>query len=167
MGRRSNLSGGISLRWTAALECAHELANRPYTSGRPAPMPRPGRRVRVVRTQTSLERFLSILDAHDLLGVDGFLADDVQLVVIDDHVEPGGAAILRWLAEHAPSQVTLLAGAHAPPIVDARRYSASVRGVLPDGRAVSEVDLAGLTTNLDDPTLEPEHVPLLELAAIS
>jgi hypothetical protein len=121
MATRSDLSGGISLRFTAAMECARELAERPYASGRPAPLPHPKRRVRVVGDpQTSLERFLAVLDAHHLLGVDGFLADDVQLVStgdhfdyeVHDHTDPrvDGVAILRWLAEHAPNQVVILLG---------------------------------------------------------
>jgi hypothetical protein len=121
MPTRSDLSGGISLRFTAAMECARELADRPYAGGRPAPLPHPLRRVRVVGDpQTSLERFVAVLDAHHLLGVDGFLADDVQLVStgdhfdyeVHDHTDPrvDGVAILRWLAEHAPAQVVILLG---------------------------------------------------------
>src|SRR5689334_23250128 len=112
MAKRSDLSGGISLRFTAAAERAHELAERPLGEGRPAPLPLPGRRVRVVGDpQTSLERFLAVLDAHELLGVDGFLADDVQLISIGDHFDYAsldgtdprhdGLCVLRWLAEHS------------------------------------------------------------------
>jgi hypothetical protein len=121
MATRSDLSGGISLRFTAAMELARELADRPYASGRPAPLPHPKRRVRVVGDpQTSLDRFLAVLDAHHLLGVDGYLADDVQLVSTGDHFDyevhdetdprVDGLAILRWLAEHAPNQVVILLG---------------------------------------------------------
>jgi hypothetical protein len=121
--KRSDLSGGISLRFTAAAERARELIDRPYGEGRPAPLPIPGRRVRVVGdAQTSLERFLAVLDAHELLGVDGFLADDVQLVSIGNHFDypsldgtdprHDGLCILRWLAEHAPQQVHILLGNH-------------------------------------------------------
>src|SRR5688572_26168159 len=119
MGNRSDLSGGISLRFTAAMERARELADRPYIDGRPAPLPHPMRRIRVVGDpQTSLERFLQVLDAHELIGVDGFLADDVQLISVGDHFDypphdgsdprQNGLALLRWLAEHAPSQAPIL-----------------------------------------------------------
>jgi hypothetical protein len=123
MARRSDLSGGISLRFTAAAERARELIERPLGEGRPPPLPIPGKRIRVVGDpQTSLERFLCVLDAHELLGVDGFLADDVVLVSIGDHFDYAsrddsdprrdGLCILRWLAEHAPQQVHLLLGNH-------------------------------------------------------
>jgi hypothetical protein len=82
-----------------------------------------GKRYRVVGDpQTSLERFLAVLDAHEMLGVDGFLSDDVVLVSIGDHFDyPSrddsdprldGLCILRWLAEHAPQQVHLVLGNH-------------------------------------------------------
>ena len=122
MGMRSDLSGGISLTTTAAASRARELAGLPYRGARAAP-PRAPRRVRVIGDpQTSLDRFLEVLSAHELLTVDGWLADDVQLVSIGDHFDyrvhdesdPGedGVAILRWLAEHHPSQVVLLVGNH-------------------------------------------------------
>ncbi len=120
MPMRSGSSGGVSLAHTAAR--AHELASRPYEGGRGAP-PRAPARVRVVGDpQASLERFLEVLAAHDLLGTDGYLADDVQLVSIGDHFDyrvhdasdprRDGAAILRWLAEHHPSQAPILLGNH-------------------------------------------------------
>lgn len=122
MGMRSDLSGGISLRFTAAMARARELVERPRV-GRPAPPPRPGKRLRVVGDpQAPLETFLQILDAHELLGVDGFLADDVVLISIGDHFDYGahddtdprhdGLAVLRWLAEHDPQQAPILLGNH-------------------------------------------------------
>ena len=169
MATRSDLSGGISLRFTAAVERARELAERPYGDGRPAPLPHPMRRVRAVGApRTSLERFLAVLDAHDLLGVDGFLADDVQLVstgdhfdyAVHDHSDPGadGIAILRWLAEHAPTQAAILLGRHdaarvielaglGDPVTDAQRrlviallragrFRGAVAAILADDRPV-------------------------------
>ncbi len=122
MGMRSDLSGGISLTGTAAMARARELVSKPYRGGRAAP-PRAPARVRVVGDpQASLERFLDVLAAHDLLSVEGWLADDVQLVSMGDHFDyrvhddsdpsHDGTAILRWLAEHHPSQVLLLLGNH-------------------------------------------------------
>lgn len=122
MGMRSDLSGGISLRFTAAMERARELFDRPR-AGRMAPPPRPAKRIRVVGDpQSSLERFLEVLDAHELLGPDGYLADDVVLISIGDHFDytphdhtdprHDGRALLRWLAEHDPQQAPILLGNH-------------------------------------------------------
>jgi len=150
MAKRSDLSGGISLRFTAAAERARELVHRPYGEGRAAPLPVPRRRICVVGdAQTSLERFLAVLDAHEMLGVDGFLADDAVLVSVGDHFDyhakdgtdprHDGLAILRWLAEHAPAQAPLLLGNH-----DAARVMELAR--------VSDVEFAKLrAVALDDP----------------
>jgi hypothetical protein len=84
-----------------------------------------------------------------MLGVDGFLSDDVVLVSVGDHFDyhakdgtdprHDGLAILRWLAEHAPSQAPLLLGNH-----DAARVMELAR--------VSDSDFAKLrAVALDDP----------------
>jgi len=123
MPGRSDLSGGISLRFTAAMQRARELAGRTYAGGRGAPPPHPRRRIFAIGDpQTSMERFMAILDSHEMLGADGYLADDVVLVSLGDHFDYrgydgsdpryDGVAILRWLAEHAPAQVHLLLGNH-------------------------------------------------------
>jgi hypothetical protein len=165
MATRSDLSGGISLRFTAALERARELAERPVAGGRPAPLPHPRRRVRVIGDpQVSLERLMAVLDAHELLGVDGYLADDAQLVSLGDHLPEGGGddgdgmALLRWLAEHAPAQVAILLGdldvaalagggtarGLVRGLLTAGRYRLAIAALLPDERPVL-VSHAGVT----------------------
>ena len=172
MAKRSDLSGGISLRFTAAAERARELVHLPYGEGRPAPLPLPKRRVLVVGdAQTSLERFLAVLDAHELLGVDGFLADDVVLVSVGDHFDYAskdgtdprhdGLAILRWLAEHAPAQVPLLLGNHdAARVMELAQVSDAEFARL---RAGSGIDPASDDLSSERPRGLPS--PIVRLAA--
>src|SRR5262245_50972807 len=107
-------------RVAAALALASEWAARPW---RPVPEARgPFRRfVAVGDPQASLEKYLRILDRHDLLGEDGRLRHDVSLLSIGDHfdyegdietVREDGRRLLRWLAGHPADQVLLLAGNH-------------------------------------------------------
>jgi hypothetical protein len=96
------------------------------------------RRVRVVGDpHTSLDRFFAVLDAHNLLGVDGFLADDVQLVSMASRLGDDGAIVLRWLAEHAPTQTVILHpdDDRAAAIGRAGRLRRAVAALLGDGRA--------------------------------
>lgn len=94
-----------------------ELAWRPV----PVSAHAPRRCFAIGDPQTSRERFFAILAHNDLLGDDGMLAHDAMLISMGDHFdydgEPGevgreGLAILRWLAEHPPEQVPILAGNH-------------------------------------------------------
>jgi hypothetical protein len=73
--------------------------------------------------QAPLERFLEILDRHDLLGEDGQLARGIHLVSMGDHFDWGhpderlsagesATRLLSWLAAHEPSRVTILVGNH-------------------------------------------------------
>ncbi|MBI3201047.1 MAG: transcriptional regulator [Myxococcales bacterium] len=73
--------------------------------------------------QAPLAVFLSLLDRHGLLGPDGWLAAEVELVSIGDHFDFGGSserqsaasdglAIAIWLASHPRDQVTMIAGNH-------------------------------------------------------
>jgi hypothetical protein len=82
-----------------------------------------GRRVAIGDPQAPLGRFLEILDAHRLLGKDGRVAPDVQLVSMGDHFDWGGrearaaaadsgTQLLAWLAAHPADQVVLLLGNH-------------------------------------------------------
>jgi hypothetical protein len=84
-----------------------------------------GRWLAIGDPQTTLKKFLGILEGHGLLDERGALREDVGLVSIGDHfdfpshegktlAETGrdGADILRWLAEHAPDQVVILLGNH-------------------------------------------------------
>ncbi len=81
------------------------------------------RRVAIGDPQAPIEAFLSILDYRGLLGDDGRLSPEVQLVSMGDHFDFGdaqdresaarsGIMILAWLAAHAPDQTILLLGNH-------------------------------------------------------
>src|SRR5687767_12974249 len=69
--------------------------------------------------QAPLGTFLAILDRHGLLGEDGRLKAEVQLVSIGDHFDYGPTAwrklateealqLLSWLAAHPADQVILI-----------------------------------------------------------
>ena len=81
------------------------------------------RRVAIGDPQASLERFFAVLEHHDLLGDDGWLAPDVYLLSMGDHFDWGGAeeralaardglCLLSWLAAHSEAQVGLILGNH-------------------------------------------------------
>jgi hypothetical protein len=77
------------------------------------------RSVAIGDPQSSAERFLGALAAHDLLTADGWLRPDVRLVAMGDYFDhPGdgaaesGVRILGWLAAHAAAHVTLVFGNH-------------------------------------------------------
>lgn len=94
-------------------------ARSPGTSAPPPEAPR--RAFAIGDPQCSCARFFAVLDAHGLLGDDGWLARDVRLVSLGDHfdyhgdvtqVAEEGEALLQWLAAHDPAQVTILFGNH-------------------------------------------------------
>ncbi len=73
--------------------------------------------------QAPLDTFLTILDAHGLLGDDGRLKSEAGLVSMGDYFDWGkpeqraqatleGSAILSWLAAHPPDQVQIVFGNH-------------------------------------------------------
>jgi hypothetical protein len=75
--------------------------------------------------QAASRRLFELLERRGLLGDDGWLRPDVQLVSIGDHFDFGtraqgtiaqaqvdGPRFLRWLAAHAPAQVAILFGNH-------------------------------------------------------
>jgi hypothetical protein len=75
--------------------------------------------------QAHAPKLFALLEQHGLLGDDGRLRDDVQLVSIGDHFDFGtraqgttdaarvdGARFLRWLCAHPASQTTVLVGNH-------------------------------------------------------
>ena len=110
---------------------AHAQADQLCSGDGPCPN-RPGvprRTVAIGDPQTTAARFFEVLEARDLLGDDGFLRPDVQLVSMGDHFDynhshPAGGGgkledaqrdglrILSWLAAHAPDQVVVLLGNH-------------------------------------------------------
>src|SRR4051812_46696124 len=87
----------------------------------PAPA-HPTRRFAIGDPQTSSERFFGALAAHGMLGDDGWLLPDVQLIAMGDYFDyrvaerdagrVEGVLILGWLAAHAPEHVTILFGNH-------------------------------------------------------
>jgi hypothetical protein len=107
----------------SGVEIAHEKAKQlvpiPWKGTRGEPRARV-RRVAIGDPQTTFEKYLRVLDHHRLLGEDGYLAASV--VSMGDHFDylgataeetgPEGQKCLRWLAEHDPEQVVLLAGNH-------------------------------------------------------
>jgi hypothetical protein len=73
--------------------------------------------------QADLDRVLAILAHQGLLGADGWLRPDVQLVSVGDHFDWGrphereavaasGLALVAWLAAHPADQAVLLLGNH-------------------------------------------------------
>jgi hypothetical protein len=103
-----------------AARCA---ARAPSTAAPRSPPPAPRLRVAIGDPQADITRFLAILDHHGLLGEDGWLRPDVQLVSVGDHFDWGKAhereavarsalRLVAWLAAHPADQVILLAGNH-------------------------------------------------------
>lgn len=106
----------------AALELARSLASDPVISVTPVGR-RPARRLVVGDPQAPLETFLEALALRGLIGPDGRLLPETQLVSVGDHFDWGrpadraratrdGLALLAWLAAHPPDQVVILAGNH-------------------------------------------------------
>ncbi len=94
--------------------------------------------------QASLEKLLAIIDLNGLLGREGFLVEDVSLLSAGDHFDfPGdpatvgreGLRILRWLAEHPPEQVIILAGNH--DLCRVMEFAAETDGRFAAARAVA------------------------------
>lgn len=106
----------------AALRAARGIVSGEVESPTPLPGPRQ-RRFAIGDPQAPLETFFAILDRHQLLGEDGWLAPDAALVSIGDHFDygdferraeaaAGGLALLSWLAAHPPDQIDIIAGNH-------------------------------------------------------
>ncbi len=107
----------------------------------PAPTPEPTRRsVALGDPQAAAAKLFALLDHHGLLGDDGWLRADVQLVSIGDHFDYGtrvqgtipqartdGPRFLRWLAAHPRSQVTILFGNHDAARVMELAFAADAR----------------------------------------
>jgi hypothetical protein len=83
------------------------------------------RSVAIGDPQAHAHKLFAVLEHHGVLGDDGRLRDDVQLVSIGDHFDFGtraqgttdaarvdGARFLRWLCAHSPEQATVLIGNH-------------------------------------------------------
>lgn len=115
--------GGVSpSRIDAALARAAEAVARGPHSTPPDNVPRSWR-VAIGDPQASLTRFLELLDYHGLLGRNGQLRPDVQLVSVGDHFDWGkredreeaahsALHLLAWLASHPADQAVVLLGNH-------------------------------------------------------
>lgn len=109
-------------RIDAALARAAEAVARGPHSTPPDGRPR-ATRLAIGDPQANFNRFLTLLERHGLLGEDGRLRPDVQLVSVGDHFDWGGrderdtAArsalhLLAWLASHPADQAVVLLGNH-------------------------------------------------------
>lgn len=122
-----------------------------------APAPTAARRaVALGDPQASTGKLFSLLDHQRLLGDDGWLRPDVQLVSVGDHFDYGtraagtiadaqldGPRFLAWLAAHPPAQITILLGNH-----DAARVMELARAT--DARFAAAAGLAAeLATGRD------------------
>ncbi|QRK10165.1 metallophosphoesterase [Archangium violaceum] len=109
-------------RIEAALARATEAAHRGPHSAPPDGHPRP-RHLAIGDPQADITRFLAVLDRHGLLGADGWLRPEVQLVSVGDHFDWGKAhereematsalRLVAWMAAHPADQAVLLLGNH-------------------------------------------------------
>ncbi|MFY2559576.1 metallophosphoesterase [Corallococcus terminator] len=110
----------------ARLQAAHARAREAVETG-PRSAPANGvhrrRRLALGDPQADFDKVLAILDHHGLLGTDGWLKPDVQLVSVGDHFDWGrpeerlhaaksALALVAWLAAHPSDQVILILGNH-------------------------------------------------------
>lgn len=109
-------------RVARALGVAAELADGERRAARSVTA---RRAVAIGDPQAHAHKLFAVLDHHGLLGDDGWLRDDVQLVSIGDHFDFGtraqgttdaarvdGPRFLRWLCAHPAPQTTVLIGNH-------------------------------------------------------
>jgi Calcineurin-like phosphoesterase len=118
----------MSSRVAAALARARQLVEWRWEARGPDGAQR-DRLLVVGDPQAPLDVFLQILDRQGVLGEDGWLRPDLALLSVGDHFDYGvgrgflspqaaretgqsGLCLLRYLAEHAPDHVILLAGNH-------------------------------------------------------
>jgi hypothetical protein len=109
-------------RTEAALTRATEAVARGPHSTPPDGRPR-SRHLAIGDPQADITRFLALLDRQGLLGPDGWLLPEVQLVSVGDHFDWGKAPereevatsalrLLAWMAAHPADQAVLLLGNH-------------------------------------------------------
>ncbi|MFY0571891.1 metallophosphoesterase [Archangium lansingense] len=81
------------------------------------------RRLVIGDPQAEFTRFLAILDRHGLLGPEGWLLPEVQLISVGDHFDWGrptereevassALKLVAWMAAHPADQAVLLLGNH-------------------------------------------------------
>lgn len=110
-------------RVARAMGLAAGLADGDRLPARPPSQVR--RAVAIGDPQAHVTKLFAVLDHQGLLGDDGRLRDDVQLVSIGDHFDFGsraggtlddarrdGPQFLRWLCAHPDTQTTILIGNH-------------------------------------------------------
>jgi hypothetical protein len=106
----------------AALARATEAVARGPHSTPPDGRPR-SRHLAIGDPQADITRFLALLDRQGLLGPDGWLSPEVQLISVGDHFDWGKAhereevatsalRLLAWMAAHPADQAVLLLGNH-------------------------------------------------------
>ena len=109
-------------RIEAALARATEATHRGPHSAPPDGHPRT-RHLAIGDPQADITRFLAVLDRHGLLGPDGWLRPEVQLVSVGDHFDwdkahereemaTSALRLVAWMAAHPADQVVLLLGNH-------------------------------------------------------
>ena len=104
--------------------------------------------------QAAAAKLFALLEHHRLLGDDGWLAPDVQLVSIGDHFDFGtratgtldearvdGPRFLRWLAAHGREQVTILLGNHDAARVQELAFATDERFAAAAGPAAELIAL--------------------------
>jgi hypothetical protein len=103
-----------------AIALAEKLVSIPWEPKKDS-VATPSRVFAIGDPQTTRAKLFSILESHHLLADSGMLKPEVALISIGDHfdydAEPAevrveSTCILRWLAEHLPTQVHLIAGNH-------------------------------------------------------
>ena len=110
----SRIEAALSHATAALLRGPHSAPSE----GRPRPW-----RFAIGDPQADITRFFAVLDRHRLLGADGRLRPDVQLVSVGDHFDWGPAAerdavatsalrLVAWMASHPADQAVLLLGNH-------------------------------------------------------
>ena len=106
----------------AALARATDAVRRGPHSEPPDHRSRPWR-FAIGDPQADITRFFAVLDRHGLLGADGGLRPEVQLVSVGDHFDWGpaserdqvalsGTRLVAWMASHPADQAVLLLGNH-------------------------------------------------------
>ncbi|AGC48749.1 hypothetical protein MYSTI_07477 [Myxococcus stipitatus DSM 14675] len=118
--------GGVNTPRDALIQAARTRARHAVEAG-PRSTPPDGvpRRRRLVLgdPQAPCDKVLRILEHHGLLGEDGGLRPDVQLISVGDHFDWGppserdaaaesALALVAWLASHPADQVIMLLGNH-------------------------------------------------------
>jgi hypothetical protein len=113
MGTRNRIERALH---QSVLDARHPTAAPPTAAARSI-------HVAIGDAQAPLATFLGVLDHHGLIGDEGRLRPEVQLVSIGDHFDYGptawrrfateeGLQLLAWLAAHPADQVTLIFGNH-------------------------------------------------------